>query len=182
MFPIAAPNLPPTEAPVMIALTDQAKQSDNKTHKLGVCMVVSNFRPLPPLGVQGAYVVDTEADSALYFINHENRDVSDKVTTVVLKNAMHGTLNDDGNGAYVYFPNPDYVGKDTAIIEVDRNGLKVQVTYYFHDVSRGVDSYEDDYTCGKQGRSWKISSGSSGNTDIDAFARHLLLVTRVALR
>lgn len=154
----------------MVAMTDQAKHASGKLRKMGVCMVVSSFRPLPPPESLGEFVVDAEADAALYLIEYEHREVTEKASTIVLTPPMHGTLSDDGDGTYIYIPNPAYVGKDSATIEVNHSGIKVRVIYDFRDFNRGIDTNESNSACGKKRPYWKISSSGSINSGLNALA------------
>ena len=112
-----------------------------------------------------------------YLQAFENRTPPSTATTTILKQPKHGVLRlvteaDRGTlfgktadplgpnaNLYAYLPDPTYIGKDTAIIQVDfGNGLKVNVKYYFQVIDHGLAENWMEFYCSNTGPEWKISS------------------------
>ena len=185
MFIPDMPNVPPQDVPVMIAQANQAQSGDTtKIRTVGVCSPKPNHNysaenGLAPLTSAGNYLE-----------SFEYRTPPASATTAILQQPKHGVLrliteadrgmlfdssSDPLNPAdpgYAYLPNSNYVGNDTAIIQVDfGKGLKVNVKYYFQAIDRSVlsDDWMEIY-CSKKGLYWKISStlDANGNNTITA--------------
>jgi hypothetical protein len=182
MFIPDMPNVPPQDAPVMIAQANQSQSgAAAKVRTLGVC----SPKPNKYYSADNGLIPITSAGK--YLLGYENRTPPATATTTILQPPKHGVLRlvtqadvgtilepggdpvDPAAGLYLYLPDPDYVGKDTATIQVDfGDGLKVNVKYFFQAVSGGLgDDWVGDY-CSKTGPFWKISStlDASGNSTI----------------
>lgn len=156
-----------TVAPLGAAAGTRQSEHATKMRTLGVCA------PSPNHAYSGDNVIEPIGKAHGYFQRYEHRDVTGMETTTILQQPKHGVLRllteADGNAfgegrfvassqLYVYLPEQDYVGKDSATIQVDIGGTKVKVKYYFHAIS-GVlgDDGRSEY-CSKTGYSWQISS------------------------
>jgi len=173
------PNVPPQDAPVMIAQANQDQSgSSSATRTLGVCA------PSPNNNYSLENVSEPIHAASYYLEQIEKRSPPASATTTILQAPKHGVLrlvteadgDTFGEGRfvpsdqlYVYLPDSNYVGNDTAIIQVDfGNGLKVNVKYYFQAINEGLsDDWMGDY-CSKTGVYWKISStlDANGNSTI----------------
>ncbi len=149
--------------------TVRAQSGDmSKIRTIGVC------HPAPNNNYSLDNVVIPITEAGYYLQQFDNRNPPGSATTTILQPPKHGVLRlvteADGNRfgegrfvaanqLYVYLPDSNYVGKDTATIQVDfGNGLKVNVKYYFQAVDHGLgDDWVGDY-CGKTGPFWRISS------------------------
>lgn len=179
MFIPDMPNLPPQDVPVMIAQANEAQSvATARVRTFGVCAPSSNRNYSAENGlIQSHPPVNTCWDT-------KTAPPPASATTTILQPPKHGVLrllaeadgNTFGEGKfvaadqlYVYLPDSNYVGNDTATIEVDfGDGLKVNVKYFFQAVSGGLgDDWVGDY-CSKTGPFWKISStiDASGNSTI----------------
>jgi hypothetical protein len=119
---------------------------------------------------------------------YEHQTISGPATATIPQQPAHGVLRlvteADGNRfgegqfvaanqLYVYLPDPNYVGKDIATIQVDfGNGLKVNVKYYFQAINGPLGNTGLVDLCSKTGNYWKISStldanGNSTLTSVD---------------
>ncbi len=166
------PNVPPQDAPVMIAQANQAQAgAATKTRTIGVCA------PSPNNNYSAENVVIPITEAGYYLQAFEHRNPTGPATTIIVQQPKHGVLRlvtqadvgtilpsggdpvDPAAALYFYLPEAGYVGKDTAVIEVDfGNGLKVNVKYFFQALSEGLGSdWVGDY-CSKTGPFWKISS------------------------
>jgi hypothetical protein len=170
--------------PVMIAQANQAQSGDTtKVRTFGVCS------PKPNKYYSLDNVVIPITSAGKYLLAYENRTPPAAATTTILQQPKHGVLRlvteadrgilfgktadplDPNANLYAYLPDSNYVGKDTATIQVDfGNGLKVNVKYYFQAVNRG--GLGDDWagTYCKTGVYWKISTtlDANGNSTITA--------------
>lgn len=183
MFIPDMPNLPPQDAPVMIAQASQAQAGDTaKIRTMGVCA------PAPNHNYSLENVRDPILTAGYYLQAYENRNPPGSATTAILQPPKHGVLRlvteadrgtlfgrtadplDPNASLYAYLPDANYVGNDTATILVDfGNGLKVNVKYFFQAVNRG--GLGDDWVgtyCSKTGPYWKISStlDANGNSTV----------------
>jgi hypothetical protein len=169
MFIPDMPALPPQSSSiVMIAQTNQAQLSTKKAERvLGVCKVIANEERKDGNGEIYPNSTDLMAVEAAedYLTSYENRTdltVEDAAAakTTVLSQPKHGTLKEDValNGEYFYFPDADYVGKDSAEVLVEIKGIKVKVRYFFHleTTDPGPNAYE--LYCEERGGQWKIAT------------------------
>lgn len=167
-------------SPVITQAT-QAGQGDANTERtIGVCHPLSN--PAQPQ-IPGA---TTSAENSLspvlsvknYFYSVENLTVEGKSSVIVLAGPKHGRLEDigttvyDENGSpirdtgernYLYIPEPDYLGNDSATLLVEIGGYKVKMVYSFRVETVVNDFYE---LCPKP--FWRISANVDGNGIITA--------------
>ncbi len=172
MFAMDMPNVPPQNVPVMIAQASQAQPGDTtKIRTLGVCS------PAPNHDYSAENGEDPIVVAQAYMQAFENKTVAGPATTVVLQQPKHGVLRlvtqadvgtilpsggdpvDPAAALYFYLPDPNYVGKDSATIQVDfGNGLKVNVKYYFQAINGVLGNTGLEDLCSKTGVYWKISS------------------------
>jgi hypothetical protein len=128
MFIPDMPNVPPQDAPVMIAQANQAQAGDLKTVRtLGVCA------PSPSNNYSLENVFTPQGAAKVYFDSYEpNLNYGEPVTTSILQQPKHGTLRlvtqadigtilpsggdplDPAAGLYFYLPEQGYLGKDSA--------------------------------------------------------------------
>ncbi len=177
MFIPDMPNVPPQNVPVMIAQANQAQAGNPaKIRTLGVCSLVPNHN----------YSLENVRDPILsvrdYLEAYEHRTAPGSATTTILQQPKHGVLRlvtqadvgtilpsggdpvDPAAALYFYLPDSNYVGKDTASIQVDfGNGLKFNVKFYFQATDVISNDWIGDYYCGKTGPYWKISSTLDAN-------------------
>ncbi|MBI5429003.1 MAG: matrixin family metalloprotease [Nitrosomonadales bacterium] len=157
---------------------NQAQPGDTtKIRILGVCA------PSPNNNYSLENVIEPIGEAKGYFqLFEKNQTVTATATTNILKKPEHGVLRlvteadrgtlfgstadplDPSQPGYAYLPSHDYVGDDTATIQVDfGGGLKVQVRYYFQAMGHGLsDDWANDY-CSEKGVYWKISSTLNPN-------------------
>ena len=173
MLVMEMPNLPPQNAPVMIAQANQAKPGDVKTTRtLGVCSPVPNRdfsleNVISPLGVAGFYLRD-----------YEHRQVQNIGTITVLQQPKHGILRlvteadgdhfgegrfDPDARDYVYLPEKGYLGKDQAIFLVEIGGVTVKVVHFLQAIDGPLGNTGKEDSCSKTGDMWKISSTVDAN-------------------
>jgi len=172
------PNVPPHDVPVLIAQANQAQPGNTTTVRtLGVCSPAPNHN----------YSLDNVTDPILlagdYMQSFEYRKPPTTATTAILQQPAHGVLRlvteadrgtlfgstadplDPNANLYAYLPDSNYVGNDSATVQVVYgNGLKVNVKYFFQSVNRGglAENWVDTY-CSKTGFYWKISNNLSPN-------------------
>jgi hypothetical protein len=179
MFIPDMPNVPPQDAPVMIAQANQA-QAGGATgiRAVGVCAPASNN--IANLASSGDNVFIPLKSAQDYFNLFEHRTTTGIGTTTIVQQPAHGVLRlitqadvgtilpsggdpvDPAAALYIYLPDSNYVGKDSATVQVDfGNGLKVNVKYYFQVISGGVP--DDSGLCSKTRSFWKISSTLDAN-------------------
>ncbi|OIR01049.1 hypothetical protein GALL_168460 [mine drainage metagenome] len=186
MFIPDMPNVPPQDVPVMIAQANQA-QSGNATtvRTFGICNPVPSNHYSAENGLDPIY-------SAQGFLNmYGSRTPTGPATTSILQQPAHGVLRlvteadrgtlfgrtadplDPNANLYAYLPDLNYVGKDSATIQVDfGNGLKVNVKYFFQAVDHPLGNTGLMDACKKTGVYWKINStldtnGTSAITSVD---------------
>ena len=181
------PNVPPQDVPVLIAQANQAQPGNTTTVRtLGVC------RPAPNHNYSLDNVVIPIISAGSYLQSFEYRNPPATATTAILQQPAHGVLRlvtqadvgtilpsggdpvDPAAALYFYLPDSNYVGNDTATVQVVYgNGLKVNVKYFFQSINRGglAENWMDTY-CSKTGLDWKISAnlapnGTSTITSVD---------------
>ena len=129
MLTLDTPNAPPQHTAVLLVQTSQAQQvAATNDRTIGVCQLIGNPDPeetavnvLSPIdAVQG------------YFYSLEHRRLESAAQVTILKNPLHGTLVDEGDGAYRYRPTAGYLGNDNATLLVEMGGYKVKVIVVFH--------------------------------------------------
>ncbi len=146
MFVMDLPDLPPPQyAQVMIVQAGAAKKGNAKTDRtLGVCQVIENpAHPPTPGEVSAVNSINPIGWIENYFSADERREVEGPGRVTILQNAAHGTVETDKRGNYLYFPAPDYFGKDGAVMLVEMAGMKIRIVYTFHVVKGFVDSYPE---------------------------------------
>ena len=178
------PNVPPQDAPVMIAQANQAQTGDvTKVRTLGVCTAMPNRI------YSLSNVIEPVASANFYLEQYEHRKVDyNHLSGVVaiLQQPKHGILRpvtqadvgtilqsggdpvDPAAGEYFYLPETGYEGKDSAILLVETGGVKVKVKYYFHAINGDLDNEGSAPYCAPQSTFWKISStlDTNGNNTI----------------
>jgi len=179
MFILDMPNVPPQDAPVMIAQVNQAQSSAVRASRtVGICQIIPNA-PLATPSLEN--VISPIGTAQDYFYKYEHKKtVTGPVTITILQQPKHGILrliteadrfgadrfgNDKSEpvaGLYVYLPNKGYYGKDGAVVQVEIGGIKVKQNYYFYPVDNSFSKdWEQEYC--KKGYSWKISSTLDAN-------------------
>ena len=182
MITMNTPNVPPQNAPVMIA---QANQAYNvaKIRTFGVC------QPVPSVLYNGDNVLSPVTAAQIYLYNYEHHSTATGPATVtILQKPKHGILrlvtevdrgtlfdssagsSDPNDPAYAYLPERGF-GKDKAAFLVDfGGGIKVKVVIFFlqHEGPLGDTEWGD--VCNKTGTMWKISStlDANGNSTLTA--------------
>ena len=169
------PNVPPQNVPMMIAQANQGQANKAAMRTLGIC------EPSPNHNYSLENVVEPILGARDYMQAFEHKTVTGPATTTILQQPKHGVLRllteadrgtlfssssgplDLADPGYAYLPEQGYVGNDSATIQVDFGGLKVNVKYYFQAINGvlGNTGWEDH--CSKTGFYWKISSTLDAN-------------------
>ena len=184
MFIPDMPNVPPQDAPVMIAQANQAQQGDvTTTRTLGVCHAAPNNHYSAENGIGPV------ASADFYLEQYEHRKVDynhPSGVVTVLQQPKHGVLRllteadrgtffdssagsiDPADPGYLYLPELGYEGKDSATLLVETGGVKVKVKYFFQAISGVLGNDGVDKYCGSKGMFWKISTtlDPNGNSTI----------------
>ena len=174
------PDMPPqSSAIVMIAQAKQPPNVVNNTGRtLGVCELVSANQ-----GERTQLEISPGQDATQYlwrFDKNTEANFGDGKVTILQK-PKHGRLTNDVWDAakgdfvpqpadarqfdlnqYQYLPEKDYDGKDFAVMQVEKNGIKIKIHYFIH-VSSEVNA---SYLCERKNGPWKISQ--SANPDVGA--------------
>ena len=160
MFALDLPDVPPQSAPVVMAQASQGQQGNQAVERtMGVCHLVPNTDPLRQPSAEN--VVEPAGEAVAYFRLYEHRDVKGPAKITLLQGSKHGVLNNEGNGAYAYIPEPGYLGKDRVVALVEIGGFKVKQTYYFQAIpGAAIGNTTYDEYCGKNGYRWKIPLAS----------------------
>jgi hypothetical protein len=177
------PNVPPQDAPVMIAQANQAQPGDVKAIRtLGVCF------PAPNKIYSLENVIEPKGGARAYLRMYERTSVDGPATITVIQQPKHGVLRlvteaDRGTlfssgsgpllpnaGLYAYLPAEGYEGRDRATVLVEQGGVKVKVEYFFQAFSGVIGNTGVQDRCGKTGPYWKISStlDANGNSTISS--------------
>ncbi|MES2770770.1 MAG: hypothetical protein V4623_02150 [Pseudomonadota bacterium] len=169
MFAMDMPNVPPQNQPLMIAQANQAQSASTKMRTFGICF------PAPNELFSLENVTDPKVASIEYLWRYEHRRIikTEPATVSILQEPKHGVLRlmteadrgtlfsdtagpiDPSDPAYVYLPNPGYLGKDKAIFLVEIGGVKVKVIYFLQAIDGPIGDIQT--LCGKRGYSWNIS-------------------------
>jgi hypothetical protein len=176
MLVMEMPNLPPQNAPVMIAQANQAKPGNVKTTRtLGVCS------PVPNRDFSLENVISPLGEAGMYLRNYVHRQVQNIGTATILQQPIHGILRlvteaDRGTlfsrgssalkpdaGLYAYLPEKGYLGKDQAIFLVEIGGVTVKVVHFLQAVDGPLGNTGAERRCSKTGDMWKISSTVDAN-------------------
>jgi hypothetical protein len=147
--------------------------TNNRT--IGACQLIGNPDPEDT----AVNVISSDAAVQGYFYSFENRNLKGAAQVSILKNPVHGKLEDVGEGGYRYRPAPGYLGNDSTTVLVEMGGYKVKVVYVFHVLEGPLigdtrDLY--DKLCPKQ--LYRISVNTSrdpGASDLLAWQRSIKL-------
>jgi hypothetical protein len=180
------PDLPDASLPttqIIIAAKDTVRQGDPAIPKrvVGVCEAI--------VGTEGGYKEENiypESAANTYLYRYEHRDnyfFYDSVTRIV-QQPKHGKLVlQQGKGdtrwadTYKYFPDKGFDGHDTFVIEIEKDGIKVQVRYRV-EVASGGDSKS---LCPGGQEFWKISTSSpQAPIDLASSLRDITLTALIA--
>lgn len=155
-----------------------------KVRTFGICS------PMPNHNYSLENVIEPIGSAGDYLQAYEHRTPPATVATAtIVQQPKHGVLRlvteadrgtlfgstadplDPNANLYAYLPDSNYVGDDSATIQVDfGNGLKVNVKYFFQAISGGLgNDWVGDY-CSKTGPYWKISStlDANGNSTVNS--------------
>src|SRR2546422_4473385 len=144
------PDMPPQYAPVVIAQASQAQDPAKTDRTIGVCHLI-DARPELRLGAVNTFSPLRAANYYLKTVERQFVGIEGKVT--LLQEPMHGELEGDDKGNYLYLAKPEYLGPDRATFLVEIGGLKVKAVYYFKVMSgvpggtEGYDPYRDKNLC-----------------------------------
>jgi hypothetical protein len=146
------PNVPPQDAPVMVAQANKAQSSNALTVRtVGICYGIPNGVGTSPTGGNG---VDPKEEAINYLGAYENKQIamSAPATITILQQPAHGILHlvtqadigtilpsggdpvDPADPGYIYIPEKGYIGQDKAVVLVEIGGVKVKEIFYFHDM------------------------------------------------
>ncbi len=185
------PGGAPQYVPVMIAQVSQAQQSAAKVDRtFGYCQMISN--PATP-SKSNQNLIGPVSVMRGYFSAFEHKVLKEGATSVtVLASPIHGTLEDlgtlayDQNGnvtrdtgerKYRYRAETGYVGQDSVIFLVEKDGYKVKVVMYLHvfgyQIQDDIPLMEENCPNGES--LWKISAAPY--TDVAKIAATGQLVT-----
>jgi hypothetical protein len=171
MFAMDIPDLPPQEAPVVIAQASQTQKGSDAT--LGICHLIEN----PPASPDSAGNALGPVTEVWGYFKRQKRFTRQQLTAEMYNAAKvtipeqpkHGRLEDLGRGDYYYHPPPGYFGADQATFVVEMGGLSVKLVYFFNVLSfvpGGNDAYdphnERKYCPQGKGRMWNISLDTNG--------------------
>jgi len=181
MFVPDIPDLPQQYTPVMMVDASSALVQGSSAQKeriLGVCQPVPNYTGSD---TGGDHIFDpaSSAVNYLWFFESDFKSHTDKARNflyeaesaaqvTILQQPRHGELVDEGEGGFLYVPQPGYFGEDGVVVQVSIAGYRVKVIYSFQAVNRDLGSNWEKELCGKKGYQWKISlaSTTSGTTSI----------------
>jgi hypothetical protein len=168
MFFFSPPTLPPQEAPAQATQKSHASVMPSITHAIGICQPVSTFQTPPPIRERGDYAIDPIFQARNYFSTYKHMQITEAAEKIISSQPKNGSLISDGD-AYIYLPNPNYLGSDGATFLVNLGDKKVSVIYYFYVTPGQVQEGEDTADGGARyrklcphGYSWKISTLSPG--------------------
>jgi hypothetical protein len=182
LSPIVVPNMPPQDVQVMLAQANQAEQSSTKpVRTVGICQPVQNV--WIPLGNLGEVFISPVSEAAMYFLLYEHREIIDTGTSTVTQNPKHGILKEGTDGLFSYQAEVGYLGKDSATVLVNIDGLKVKVVYSFLATDKPtMGNRSIEILCGKRGYRWKISStlDANGNSTITSVEYQSPVITATA--
>ena len=159
MFTIDQPNVPPHTSPVIVAA--KAKPNTQRERVLGVCGLVELYGSgqaelNPVLRANDYFLTDKPYPKSSY--RAEIADGLAKIT--ILQQPTHGKVEPTSPGLQLnrsrYVPNEGYEGTDSAILQVEGNGHKIKLKYFFKVTSGAGESALDNKAC--KGLFWKISS------------------------
>ncbi len=131
------PDLPPQYAQVMIVQAGTEKKGAAKIDRtLSVCQVIENpANPsTPEEKVSAINSIDPTGWVENYFSQQERRKVEGPGRVTVLQKAAHGSVETDDSGNYLYIPAPGYLGRDRAVVLVEKAGMKIRIVYSFRVV------------------------------------------------
>jgi hypothetical protein len=100
--------------------------TNNRT--IGSCQLIGNPDPEDT----AVNTISPAVAAAIYFNTYENRNLKRDAQVSILKNPVHGKLEDLGEGGYRYRPAPGYFGNDNTTVLVEMGGYKVKVIHIFH--------------------------------------------------
>ena len=164
MFFLDMPNVPPQNAPIVIAQSTQATQ-----HKIvltiGVCSPIENkpesktsaINDVAPIGSAYSYLKNSE---------HKKIDASafENAKVSILRTPAHGVLSQyDGVHSFSYISTDyQYNGTDQATLLVEMGSYKIKVIYYFNLMqnvpgSSNQGTVFDNKSFCPNGRIWKVS-------------------------
>ena len=148
--------LPATTQQLIVAAkgTNSAGDPAQRKRVVGVCEVIAGS-----VGGHRETVIHPESDADEYMYRYEGRDKYfryDGITKVV-QFPKHGKLVPYDGGIpnqelYKYYPDNHYDGRDTVVIDVEKDGINVQVRYRL-EVVDGGDTFD---RCPNGTEFWKI--------------------------
>jgi hypothetical protein len=165
MFIDFPPNMSNETPVIVLAQSQQARQSSDTPRVLGTCRVTIN-NPEGEFG--GGIPLAFSGEAVNYLFDFGGTRVNESNAKVtLLQGPEHGRLGYEWKGALTYTPVTDYYGKDKIVALVDIDGYQVTVVYFINVTRDGIQ--EDDESilkyCGPKGVRWKISLLPSQETD-----------------
>ncbi|MEO7623624.1 MAG: matrixin family metalloprotease, partial [Gallionella sp.] len=168
MFILDLPNVPPQNAPVMLAQAGANTAVGGRV--LGVCAGVP-----ASLAYQGIpYGLGPLGSARQYFQLYEGQNIAIPPATqvTVVTAPKHGKFvvtpatSATGYARYTYEPEVGYLGKDSLTLKVELGEKSVTLKYFFNNQNVGDDAA--DALCNDTGRRWKISYAPDTNiTPVD---------------
>jgi len=180
MFTIDQPNVPPHASPVIIAA--KAKPGIQRERVLGVCGLVelygSGQAELNPVLRANDYFLTDKPYSKVY-----EPEITEGLAKIsVLQQPKHGKVEPSRSELQLnhsrYVPTKGYEGTDSAILQVEGNGHKIKLKYFFMITSGAGESALDNKDC--KGLTWKISSLPTTPITLDSLQRNNDLATILA--
>jgi hypothetical protein len=160
MFMMDMPDVPPQYTQVMLVQASQSQQTKAQYERtIGVCQLINNPPNAPKEPWAGSSATSPAAAVALYYQNIEGRVFDYEGARVsVIESPKHGNLQAMDDGAYYYFPETGYLGKDRVTFLVEIGGSKFKVAHYLQMMEIVPEyAHEDRQYCPK-GIVWKISA------------------------
>ena len=181
MFTIDQPTVPPNTPPVIIAA--KAKPGVQRERVLGVCELVELYgagkADLFPVSRANNYF---HTDGKPYPKSYKPEITEGLAKISVLQQPKHGHVAPSTPESKLfdwrYVPTKGYEGTDSAILQVEGNGHKIKLKYFFMVTSGAGESALDNKDC--KGLTWKISSLTTDPISLASLQRSNDLATVIA--
>jgi hypothetical protein len=153
-------STPPQYAQVMLVQASQSQQVKSQYERtIGVCTLINNPPNAPKEPWAGSSATSPAAVVALYYQNIEGRVFGYEGARVsVIESPQHGNLQATDDGAYYYFPESGYLGKDRVTFLVEIDGRKFKVVHYVQMMEIVPEYAHEDRQYCPNGFVWKISA------------------------
>jgi Ca2+-binding RTX toxin-like protein len=143
-----------------------AASDGNLSSSAGVSILVDT----PPSAADDSATVDEDSEIAISVLGNDSDPDGDTLSVTVTTQPQYGSLTDDGNGGFIYTPNPNFHGTDGFSYEISDGYLTAAagVTIVVHTINDAPVALGESYSTDEDNSLVVSAPGLLGNdSDVD---------------